>query len=240
MMHSKLLKEYALDDRCAYIEGYRQTTHYKLIDECSKKLCGELIERGWRRFGKVFFRPICPHCEKCESIKIDVENFTFNKSKRRVLKKAAHLRTKIQKPSVTDAHIELFNTYHAYMQERKGWEEQSVTPQSYYGSFVHGYNDFGYEILYFDDDKLIAVDLIDILDEGISSIYFYYDPAYAKYSLGNLSIYKQVDFAKALSLRWIYLGYYVAESKSLSYKANYMPYLTLQGRPREDEPPVWI
>ena len=239
-MKSKLIREFIGEDECAYIDGYRQTTHYKAIERCTQETCSALIERGWRRFGKMFFRPICAACDKCESIKIDVANFIMNKSRRRVMRKAAHFRIVMQKPSVTNAHIELFNRYHAYMRDTKGWDEQQVDVNHYYYSFVNGYYNFGYEILYFDGDKLIGVDLIDVLKEGISSIYFYYDPDYRRYSLGNLSIYHQVAIAKRLGLRWIYLGYYVAESKSLAYKANYKPYLTLQGRPELAEPYRWI
>ena len=88
-------------------------------------------------------------------------------------------------------------------------EEQPVTPCNYYSSFVHGYNDFGYEVLYFEQEKLIGVDLIDILPSGISSIYFYYDPAYANRSLGKYSLLRQIGLARERGLPWVYLGYYV-------------------------------
>jgi arginine-tRNA-protein transferase len=125
------------------------------------------------------------------------------------------------------------------MRDKRGWEQQQITAQNYFSSFVQGYGDFGYEILYFDGDKLIAIDLIDILDDGISSIYFYYDPAYQKYSLGKYSIYQQISYAKQLKLKWIYLGYYVKECQSLAYKSQYRPYLKLQGRPEESQEYIW-
>ena len=121
------------------------------------------------------------------------------------------------------------------MKEKKNWDYNETNPQNYYGSFVDGYNDFGYEVLYFDGDKLIGVDLVDFLEDGISSIYFYYDPDYSKYSLGKLSLLMQIKFAKEMKKDWIYLGYYVKDCSSLSYKADYNPFLTLQGRPKEGE-----
>jgi len=84
------------------------------------------------------------------------------------------------------------------------------------------------------------VDLIDILEDGISSIYFYYDPDFAKYSLGKLSLYNQIKYAQNAKKKWIYLGYYVKECPSLSYKAQYKPYLTLEGRPTEQEAFKWF
>jgi len=180
-----IIKECNIQDSCSYLQDHKQTTHYKVIDRCTKQQCSELIERGWRRFGTMFFRPVCSDCDKCESIKIDVDNYSFSKSERRVIKKASHFKIIIQSPTITKEHLSLFRRYHDYMRDKRGWEQQQITAQNYFSSFVQGYGDFGYEILYFDGDKLIAIDLIDILDDGISSIYFYYDPTYQKYSLGN-------------------------------------------------------
>jgi arginine-tRNA-protein transferase len=115
-----------------------------------------------------------------------------------------------------------------------------VTPQNYYASFVQGYNDFGYEVLYFDGDRLVGVDLIDILPSGISSIYFYYDPASARRSLGRYSLLIQILMAKERHLPWIYLGYYVDGCRSLEYKREYTPLLRLDGRPAEDGEERWF
>jgi arginine-tRNA-protein transferase len=235
-----LLKECALDEHCSYLKGKEQTTHYKIIEECSTEQCNMLIERGWRRFGNMFFRPICLECHACESIKIDAGNYHFSKSARRIIKKNRHFDIRIQRPTMSRQHLELFTRYHDYMQERRGWENQPITPHNYYMSFVHGYGSFGYEVLYFDKEKLIAVDLIDILPNGISSIYFYYDPDYAAYSLGKYSLYRQIILAKRKSLAWIYLGYYVAECQSLAYKKEYTPLYLLESRPGEDEEPLWF
>lgn len=235
----KLLKEFILEDKCSYLENMKQTTHYKVIESCSAFACQELIERGYRRFGKIYFRPICTQCNECQSIKIDVDNFIFSKSARRVLKKSKDISIKVQHPTMTRNHLELFAKYHKHMNIKKGWDYHETSPDHYFNSFVNGYEDFGYEVLYFFEDKLIGVDLIDILKDGISSIYFYYDPDFAKYSLGKLSLYKQIEFAKRFDKKWIYLGYYVENCPSLAYKSEYTPYLTLQGRPSEYEDFVW-
>ncbi len=235
-----LLKEFSLDDKCSYLNDEKQTTHYKVIDDCDAYQCQELIERGYRRFGKMYFRPICANCDECKSIKINVKDFKFSKSYRRVIKKAQFIKSYIQIPTMTQAHLDLFEKYHLHMKERKEWNHSKTSPQSYYNSFVNGHNGFGYEVLYYDEDKLIGVDLIDILEDGISSIYFYYDPDYMKDSLGKLSLLFQIKLAKAQDKNWIYLGYYVKDCSSLSYKADYKPFLTLQGRPKEDGAFIWV
>jgi arginine-tRNA-protein transferase len=237
---NRILKECAIDDKCSYLADKHQKTHYKIIQDCTKEQCSRLIQRGWRRFGKMFFRPICSDCNKCESLKIDVNSYNFSKSQRRVIKKSSKFKIIIQSPSLTKQHLELFRQYHDYMEDKRDWQHQNVSADNYYASFVDGANNFAYEVLYFDNNKLIGVDLIDILEDGISSIYFYYDPDYQKFSLGKYSIYQQIELAKKLSLAWIYLGYYVQECQSLSYKSQYKPYLTLQGRPNEDDECIWI
>lgn len=234
-----IIKELIIDDKCSYLPNKEQKTFYKIINSCSIQECQELIERGYRRFGNAFFRPICQNCYECQSIKIAVANFVFSKSARRVLKKAQNIKSYIQKPSLTKDHLELFEKYHLFMRDKKGWEYKQTTPNSYYGSFVDGHNEYGYEVLYFYEDRLIGVDLIDILEDGVSSIYFYYDPDFQEYSLGKLSLYKQILFAQKSNKKWIYLGYYVKDCHSLSYKAEYQPYLTLQGRPDMDDEYIW-
>lgn len=234
-----ILKEFNVNSKCSYLSDKNQNTHYKVISECSLAHCEALIERGYRRFGKMYFRPICSDCDECKSIKVDVENFNFSSSQRRVINKAQNIKSYIQKPTISKTHLELFEKYHLFMKEKKGWEYTPSTAQSYYNSFVDAYNSFGYEILYYMDDILIGVDLIDILENGVSSIYFYYDPDYEKYSLGRLSLYNQIMFAKKSQKKWIYLGYYVKDCPSLSYKSHYEPYLTLEGQPNLYEEPIW-
>ncbi len=234
-----LLKEFSLEDKCSYLKDKKQITHYKMIQNITSQECQDLIEHGYRRFGKMYFRPICSDCNECQSIKIDVNSYIFSKSERRVLKKASHIQTYIQQPTLTQEHLDLFKKYHQFMHEKKEWDYNETTPQHYNDSFVQGHEEFGYEVLYFDDEKLIAVDLIDVLEDGISSIYFYYDPDYSYLSLGKYSLLNQIKFAQKAELKWIYLGYYVKECPSLSYKSQYRPYLTLEGRPETDEEFIW-
>lgn len=234
-----LLKEFLLEDKCSYLDNKQQISHYNVIDKCSAATCQDLIERGYRRFGKMYFRPICAECNECQSIKIEVQNYTFSKSAKRVLKKSKDLSIVLQRPTISKEHLYVFDKYHKYMHEKKGWDFNPTTPEHYFNSFVNGHEDFGYEVLYFFRDQLIGVDLIDILADGISSIYFYYDPDFSKYSLGRLSLYKQIEFVKRYEKKWIYLGYYVEGCPSLEYKAEYKPYVTLKGRPSEYEEFHW-
>lgn len=234
-----ILKEFYQKNKCPYLDDLEQNTHYLYIPNTTHKESQDYIERGYRRFGKMYFRPECKECSECQSIKIDVQNYIFSKSEKRVLKKMKDLEVFIQKPSLSQEHINLFNKYHLHMQEKKDWKYSKTSPSYYYDSFVDGHNDFGFEVLYFYKNTLIGVDLIDIYDDGISSIYFYYDPDFSSMSLGKLSLLYQIKIAMQNNKDWIYLGYYVKNCNSLNYKANYKPYITLKGRPTIEQTYKW-
>ena len=84
------------------------------------------------------------------------------------------------------------------------------------------------------------MDLIDIVDDGISSIYCYYDPDYSHLSLGKFSLLKEIDLAKQMGLRWIYLGYYVKGCQSLEYKKDFLPQERLVEYVGLDKSPIWV
>ena len=236
----KLLKECTFSDTCSYLKEKEQTSHYKIVSECNTFHSTNLTKRGWRRFGRMFFRPICSECNECQSIKIDVKNYNFSKSERRVIRKNAHLTALLRHPTSTNKHVELFNKYHKFMHEKKSWDINQTDPKNYFYSFVDGHEEFGYEMLYFEGDKLICIDLLDILEDGISSIYCYYDPEYLHLSIGKYTLLRQILFAKQNNLDWIYLGYYVKDCPSLAYKEQYKPYKTLVARPIDSEEDSWI
>ena len=228
-----------LDYECAYLPGKKTRMYYRYIPEATKELASELIRRGWRRFGHSYFHPICNGCNECKSLRIDVQNFKPSRSQRRAMKRNRETKVYIQSPSLTYEHVELYNKYHLYKSQKSGWTYYEIDLQTYYEEFVVGAHDCGKEVLYFAEGKLIGADLIDILDDGISSIYFYYDPDYEKLSLGIYSLLVQIDLAKRMGLKWIYLGYWVDGCPSFAYKTRFTPFELLDGFPELEQIPLW-
>ncbi|MDX9743531.1 MAG: arginyltransferase, partial [Arcobacteraceae bacterium] len=181
---------------CAYREDTLSDIRYKYIPHCDDTTHYSMIERGWRRFGYVHFAPECKNCFECKTIRIDVENFKFTSSHKRILNKNKDLKIYIQKPTLSIDHLNLFNKYHQYMHEKKDWPHNNITPQDYQSSYVDGAHNYGKEILYFLDDTLICVALSDVLENGISAVYCYYDHKYQERSLGKFSILIQMSLAK--------------------------------------------
>lgn len=229
-----------LPAKCAYLKNKQMRMEYKYIEECPNILNQQLVQRGWRRFGEYYSRPNCVDCSKCLSLRINASEYRFSKNARKTIRKNSNTKMLIQKPTLTKNHLNLYEKYHVHMEKLKGWRHYELSPNSYHELYVAGAMDFGQEVLYFKDDKLIGVDLIDFLSDGISSIYFFYDPDYANLSLGRFSIYQQILIAQMYKLPYVYLGYYVKECSSLSYKANYKPFEILQGDPSLEESFSWL
>jgi len=228
-----------LDYDCAYIPNRRVRMNYKYVPHATQTFSTAVIQRGWRRFGKYYFHPICEGCNECKSIRINVDGYQYTKSQRKSIRRNAQTEIIIQKPSITKAHIDLYNKYHAHKQAKDGWRFRQISRREYFENFVDGAHDFGKEILYVLDGKLIGVDLIDILEDGISSIYFYYDPDYERLSLGTYSLLYQINLAKILTLPWVYLGYWVDGCKAFAYKPKFQPQELLDGFPHVSLEPQW-
>ena len=228
-----------LDYECAYLPNKSVRMHYKHIERATQSYNSALIHRGWRRFGSYYFHPICNGCTECKSIRINVKEFKLSKSQKKSIKRNKETEIIIQKPSLTQAHLDLYNKYHAFKHQKDDWTHRNISPREYRENFVEGAHEFGKEVLYIQDGEIIGVDLIDILDDGISSIYFYYDPDLPRLSLGVYSLLYQIELARVLELEWIYLGYWVDGCKAFAYKSNFKPQEILNNFPPIDEIAIW-
>lgn len=228
------------EEECSYLPEARSLMRYRVVENCSAETYHRMLERGWRRFGTLFFRPGCLACTECRSLRVDVESFRPNRSMRRVWRKNGDLKVYARTPpSMTRDHLDLYDRYHADMSDRRQWPAKTSEPFDYYLTFVHGHQDFGHEFLYFLGDRLVCVALVDVLPRAVSAVYAYYDPELRKRSLGNFSVLRQIAFARERGVPHLYLGYWVRECGSMSYKVNYRPHEILAGRPESGEQPVW-
>jgi arginine-tRNA-protein transferase len=239
-MKENIVTEFFEENKqCPYYDNKISDMRYKYMGYCSVNEHSLMCERGWRRFGNMHFVPECKNCDECKTIRIDVDKFKFSKSQKRVLSKNKKTNVYLQKPTISIEHLKLFDKYHLHMQNKKNWRFETTTPDSYYQSYVVGANDYGKELLYFRDNKLVAVALLDILEDAVSAIYCYYDHDYKYLSLGKYSILMQISLAKQLNLKYIYLGYWIKDHLSMGYKEDYKPFEVLANRPKIDEKTIW-
>ena len=227
------------EEACPYLPDTVSRMRYRQIESCSVETYQLLLERGWRRFGRLFFRPDCQACGECRSLRVRVDDFRPNRSMRRTWDRNRDLRILLHRPSTSASHLELYRRYHADMAERRGWSAKTIDTFEYFVTFVQGAQDFGWEMTYYLEDRLVAVALVDVLPHALSAVYCYYDPDHRTRGLGVYSVLRQLELARARGRPHLYLGYRVLGNPSMRYKARYRPHELLDGRPETTEPSVW-
>jgi arginyl-tRNA--protein-N-Asp/Glu arginylyltransferase len=219
-----LLRFLAPAGPCGYLPQETWRLEYEFFSELSAAEYLKRMENGWRRFGVSVFRPQCPACNACRSLRVLVDRFQPNRSQRRVRKaNEKTIRLQIGSPSVTRAKLELYDRYHAFQAETKGWpwhEPKDVT--SYTHSFVE--NPFPTEEwCYYFGDRLVGAGYVDLLPGAWSAIYFFYDPQERRRSLGTWNVLNVIDRSRQAKIPYVYLGYYVEGCPSMEYKACFTP-----------------
>jgi arginine-tRNA-protein transferase len=213
---------------CEYLPGQVWQFEHEIVATMSAAEYQERLRQGWRRFGHLVFRPRCANCTACHSLRVDVGRFRPNRSQRRNWKlNEGIVRLFIGRPSVTREKLELYDRYHAHQTQTKDWPRHAPKdPDDYRDGFVD--NPFlAEEWCYTLDSRLVGVGYVDPVPEGLSAVYFFYDPAERGRGLGTWNVLNVIDQAAARGLPHVYLGYFVAGSASLEYKAKFGPNQTL-------------
>lgn len=209
---------------CSYLPGRRWSLEYQRVLSISADEYMEYLRQGWRRFGTMLFKPRCPGCTACQSLRVPTETFRPNRSQRRAWKaNEGEIVLRIRAPNVTAAKLNLYDRFHQLQALKKGWPEYPAKDAtSYRESFVHN-PFFTEEWCYLLEGKLVGVGYVDNLPQGLSAIYFFHDPKYRSRSLGTFNVLKVIEQAQRLGAPHVYLGYYVRGCPSLEYKANFRP-----------------
>lgn len=212
---------------CSYLENENSQFKYMCIKDCTPHFYNGLLERGYRRFGELFFVPKCPGCSKCITIRQLVAEFSFSKNMKRNLKNNIDTIVRIRRPALDNSRLQLYMRYHKKMNVKKKWAINEIDRNKYVDSFIVGSNIFGYEMTFYRDYKLIGVSYFDIVEHAMSAIYFFYDHDYEKLSLGNLNILMLLQLCKKLKLKYFYPGYWIENHKSMGYKYRFRPFEAL-------------
>lgn len=224
---------------CSYLPYEVAALEIRGILSMTPEEQADLLARGYRRFGWQVFRPACPSCAKCRSVRILADQFEPSATERRILRQNRHIRAELHPLFVTMEHVDLYNRYHSFQHQHRNWPLQQITPMSYRSEFLSGASDVGRQWLYFEGDKLVGVSLMDEVPGAISLTYFFYDPDWRRLSPGTFSILNQLQYAKATHRRYAYLGYWIEECQSMQYKGRFHPREILTRYPGPDEIPEW-
>lgn len=225
---------------CPYLPGKRERKVFTALDGFdAENLHDMLTHSGFRRSQNIAYRPSCEGCDACISARVPVERFDFNRRWRKIMARNADL-TRAMRPA--EASEEQFWLLRRYLNSRHADGGMADMTFSDYASMVEetAVHTHIVEYRYSDGAKkgdLAAAALIDVLGDGLSMVYSFFDPEESRRSLGIYTILDHIQQARAAGFGHLYLGYWIPNSEKMDYKAQFRPLeLLLAGEWRTFEP----
>lgn len=233
---------------CPYLEGRAERKLFTTLrNPDAAEVNDRLSLRGFRRSQGVVYRPSCTGCAACLSTRIPVEAFRPSRSQRRILTRNADLARVAADPRATDDQYDLFRRYldarHADggMAEMDAFEFAAMIEETPVRTRVVEYRRPPDPARDEDAPVLVGACLTDVLADGLSMVYSFFDPAEDRRSLGAWMILDHVEIARQAGLPFVYLGYWVPGSPKMDYKARFRPFEIYQGeRWRRVEDPARV
>lgn len=207
---------------CSYLPGKKATTMF--VDpkaNLGTHTYSQLSQLGFRRSGNHYYRPHCNDCQACIPVRIPVNQFQPNRSQRRVLNKNKDIQVRMMKPDFHEDHYQL---YEKYINHRHADGDMYPASRDQYRSFLVESHSSTRFLEFSVEEHLLAIAVMDDLEDGFSAIYTFFDPEETARSPGTLAVLWQIQEARRIGKDYVYLGYFIRACQKMSYKTRFRPF----------------
>ncbi len=209
---------------CDYLPGRTARLRAFMTREMPGDLYRQFMDAGFRRSGQMIYQPVCVGCRECVPIRVPAKEFSPNKSQRRCWRGNGDVTVSVGKPELTPEKASL---YQRYVTSRHGKppageaEEASAELESFlYRSPVQTL-EFTYRL---GNGELAAVGICDVCEQALSTVYFYFEPAYLRRGLGTYGALVEIDYCVRNDIKYYYLGFWIQGCGAMAYKCNFRPF----------------
>jgi arginyl-tRNA--protein-N-Asp/Glu arginylyltransferase len=219
--HTKLNFFASAAEPCSYLDNRNSVSAFANPHiDMDTHTYNELIQHGFRRSGGYVYRPHCPSCQECVSVRVPLKKQQFTRNEQRTMRRNSDLLMACSKGKFRDEHFDL---YRRYIDSRHNDGSMANPSKADYHRFlICDWTDTMF-IEFRLNKRLIAVAVSDILSTGLSAVYTFFDPEYVARSPGHFAILAQIQEAKSRDLEYLYLGYWIKDCDKMSYKRRYKP-----------------
>lgn len=210
---------------CSYLP--ERTARSQVATPChiiDTGLYAELVRNGFRRSGIFTYRPWCDCCSACVPVRVPVDRFTRDRSQERAWRRHSTLQARERSLVFEEEHYQVYRRYQDARHAGGGMDQDG---RDQYAHFLLQSQVDTRLIEFRDAGQLRMVSIIDCLNDGLSSVYTFYDPAVRQSSFGTYSILWQIEATRQTAHPYVYLGYWIRDSSKMQYKQRFRP---LEGR----------